>query len=992
MRRRNLLTSTQRERATQWATSSESVARHYRLNPADYELIGSRRRASNRLGFGLHLCCLRFPGHAWLPGEPVPGEVLGFVSEQLGVSPAELAVYAGQRLQTHYEHMAEAQQALGLQPFTTARYRDASRRLITVAMDDDRPTHLVNAVMADLRRQRITLPRITVIERMCFEVRGRARRRVYHALTHDLPGECRERLDGLLTAKTPAGLSHLSWVRQLPSAASASNMLGLTERVSALRTVGIESARADRVSQGRRTQLAREGQRATAQHLLELEPPRRHATLVATVVDLSETLTDGAMNMFERLIARMFNKAERRRSEDIQRDARTMYEKVLLYARVGRGVIEARAGGADPYHAIERCVGWDRFEATVEEAEALTRREPSDVIGRLGAQYTTLRRYAPAFLATFDFKGISAVSDLLEAINMLHVMNVTRQRKLPADAPTSFVQPRWRPYVFHDDGIDRRYYEICVLSELRDRLRAGDVWVPGSRHYRELEDHLVSAEDFEDLRATGEVPVAVELDADRYLAERKAQLHERLSSVEALAQTDRLEGVTLAGRDLRFAPVRTGGPRDAERLADRLYGLLPLVRITELLEEVDGWTHFTEGFTHLRRGTVARDKRTLLTAVLADATNLGLSRMADACGIATRRQLVWASSWHIRDETYAQALAQLVNAHHQHPFAAWFGSGTTSTSDGQYFKVGGPGMAAGEVNAHYGSDPTVALYTHLSDQYGPFQVKVLSATAGEAPHVLDGLLHHHSDLRIHEHHTDTGGVSDHVFALCHLLGFRFAPRIRDLKDRRLYSFESASEYPGLEPLIAGRINERLIREQWPEILRLATSIRNGTVTASLVLRRLGAYPKRDNLAKALRELGRLERTLFTLNWLDDPLLRRRASVELNKGEARNTLARAVCFHRLGKFRDRSYDNQRYRASGLNLVVAAIILWNTTYLQRAVASLERHEIVPADLLRHISPLGWEHINLTGDYLWDTANSPDSGAYRDLREPFYLAEAA
>ena len=258
--------------------------------------------------------------------------------------------------------------------------------------------------------------------------------------------------------------------------------------------------------------------------------------------------------------------------------------------------------------------------------------------------------------------------------------------------------------------------------------------------------------------------------------------------------------------------------------------------------------------------------------------------------------------------------------------------------------------------------------------------------------MLDGLLYHQTDLRLHEHHTDTGGVSDHVFALCHLLGFRFAPRIRDLKDRRLYAFEYADEYPGLTPLIAGRINERLIREQWSEILRLATSIREGTVTASLVLRRIGAYPKRDNLAKALRELGRLERTAFTLDWLEDPLLRRRASTQLNKGEARNSLAQAVCFHRLGKFRDRSYDNQRYRASGLNLVVAAIILWNTTYLERAVIALRRYEEVPEELLRHISPLGWEHVNLTGDYLWDTDSVPEPGGYRDLREPFVLSRAA
>ena len=115
---------------------------------------------------------------------------------------------------------------------------------------------------------------------------------------------------------------------------------------------------------------------------------------------------------------------------------------------------------------------------------------------------------------------------------------------------------------------------------------------------------------------------------------------------------------------------------------------------------------------------------------------------------------------------------------------------------------------------------------------------------------------------------------------------------------------------------------------------------------------------------ALRELGKLERTFFTLQWLQDLELRRRSHVGLNKGEQQNALRRAVFFNRLGEIRDRSYENQRHRASGLNLLVAAIILWNTTYLQRAVDHLRNQGHYPASGdLAHLSPLGWEHINLT-----------------------------
>ena len=254
----------------------------------------------------------------------------------------------------------------------------------------------------------------------------------------------------------------------------------------------------------------------------------------------------------------------------------------------------------------------------------------------------------------------------------------------------------------------------------------------------------------------------------------------------------------------------------------------------------------------------------------------------------------------------------------------------------------------------------------------------------DSTYVLDGLLYHESDLRIEEHYTDTAGFTDHVFALMHLLGFRFAPRIRDLGDTKLYIPKGDAAYEALKPMIGGTLNIKHVRAHWDEILRLATSIKQGTVTASLMLRKLGSYPRQNGLAVALRELGRIERTLFILDWLQSVELRRRVHAGLNKGEARNALARAVFFNRLGEIRDRSFEQQRYRASGLNLVTAAIVLWNTVYLERAAYGLRSNgHAVDDALFQYLSPLGWEHINLTGDYLWRNSAKIGAGKFRPLR---------
>lgn len=252
---------------------------------------------------------------------------------------------------------------------------------------------------------------------------------------------------------------------------------------------------------------------------------------------------------------------------------------------------------------------------------------------------------------------------------------------------------------------------------------------------------------------------------------------------------------------------------------------------------------------------------------VADGTNLGLARMAAASQGVTRDQLVWMKDAYVREDGYHRALAILIDAHARLPIASTWGTGTTSRSDGQFFR-GGKRMAVGDINARYGVDPGFSFYPHVSDQHAPYHVTVISAATHEAPYVLDGLLHHGSSLRIGEHYTDTGGATDHVFALCAMLGFRFCPRLRDFPDRRLATLGHVASYPAIGSLIGKRVKTDTIREHWGEVLRLVASLKAGHVAPSAMLRRLAAYERQNQVDFALQEIGRIERTFFMLDWLE----------------------------------------------------------------------------------------------------------------------------
>ena len=188
-------------------------------------------------------------------------------------------------------------------------------------------------------------------------------------------------------------------------------------------------------------------------------------------------------------------------------------------------------------------------------------------------------------------------------------------------------------------------------------------------------------------------------------------------------------------------------------------------------------------------------------------------------------------------------------------------------------------------------------------------------------------------------------------------------------------------YPTIKQHFGDRIDPAAIRDGWDEALRAGVSIVDRLVVPSTLLKKLAALPKSNTLSRALREIGRIERTQFMIEWYSSPALLERCQAGLNKFEAGNK-TRAVFFHERGEIRDGSFWSQAFRASILNLVVSAIVLWNTVYLSRAVESLQAEgRELPDDIIRHISPQIWEHINLTGIYDWMGEPQPE-GTLRTL----------
>lgn len=993
--------------------SNEDLIAHFTLSATDLLQIPITASAANRLGFALQMVLLKFFGFHFNEPEALPERVLNFVALQIGVGAEQLKFY-GEREQTRTDHQRLIEKHLGFRHPTDEDYRRIGAWLLERALEHDRPTLLLQLLCERFLTEKFVRPGFSVVERMVATARNEAEEEIFRRVETIIDEVLEEGLDELLQAEQPSRPTPLASLRQSATSNSPKTILTGLNKLSKLQKWQVGNWNLSAINPNRRKQLAQIGFRSTAQALSRMNKTRRYPILLAFLSQLYIEVLDELVEIFDRLLAAISNRADRRLAEIRQEIALLAGDKIKLLQELLKILIDPTISDTEVRTAIYKFVPQNKLRVTFDECERINEPLDENFFKLLGKRYSYLRQFIPTFLEALPLDGNAETDGLRKAVGILRDLNESGKRKIPDDAPVDFVNAEWWKYVFDEkERINKKYYELCVLFELRTRLRSGDVWVEGSRRYARLDSYLIPAETWTAVRPAICELLCLPEDGLARLKLRQAELQELYGQFDRFfdkllikhkknsAEKDKFPAnFDPAGHLERKVNIRMENGKmivtklpgeeispSSEALKELIATRLPEIELTDLLIEVDGWTNFSRHFTH-PSGNEPRSPDTLrhcYASILANACNFGLMQMQRMSGL-TYRKMAWYSTWYLREETLKSAFSELINFHGRLPLAVAWGGGTLSSSDGQRFPVAVKTRNAVAIPRYFGYGRGLTFYTWTSDQYSQYGTKVISSTIRDATYVLDEILDNETELTILEHTTDTAGYTNLVFGLFDLLGLQFSPRLADIADKTLYAIDKQIKYKNINSLIKGKINLDLILRHWDELLRIAGSLKQGYVTASLLISKLQSSLQKNALTKALQEYGKLNETIFILKYLQSPEYQKKITVQLNKGEALHALRRDVFIANEGKIRKRHHEDQLNQAACLNLVVNAITVWNTVYMQATIEELknEGYEIKDEDI-KNLSPARSEHINMYGKYYFNIEEGLKRKNLRELRKP-------
>ncbi len=569
-----------------------------------------------------------------------------------------------------------------------------------------------------------------------------------------------------------------------------------------------------------------------------------------------------------------------------------------------------------------------------------------------------------------DFDQGSSDSNLYEALHYFKV----RDGVIISTAPTSFMSAKELDNSKDENGKLRiPLYKVMLFMALMKAVKSGVINLTETYKYGSFESYLISNEPWE--ASSDELLKKASLtkfmDFQKNIKELENDYNRQFEATHSRLTSKENKWVRF---EKTGKPIIKKSPpeKDTDTVLSEYFPQAS-TSLFEILSTIDRKVNFTSTLEH-RQIKYSKKKPSLsafLGGIIGYGCNIGISRMGQMVRKMDKEEIEYATGNFFSLNNIQNANNMVLSLTEQIKLSAAYQEGEKrhTSSDGQKFSVRVNSLDASYSHKYFGTQKGVSIYTFIDESHKLFHSTVMTPSEREAAYVIDGLMA--NDVVESEiHSTDTHGYSEIVFGVAHLLGVSFAPRIKGFKKQRMYSFEKASEAnkEGNLLLSQGRIKTELIEAQWDNILRFVATIKLKESSASQLFKRLSSYSREHPLYRALKQFGRVVKTIFLLQYIDDIELRKSITKQLNRVESYHQFAKAIFFGQNQEFNYATREEQLIAEGCKRLIANSIICWNYLYLSKKICnaetSEEKKEIITA--VKNGSIVTWSHINFQGEY--------------------------
>ena len=926
--------------------SSFELQTFFTYSHAEHELIGRRRGPTMKLGLALHIGFLRMSGCLLDAFSILPPVLLRHLGTELGINTPDLASLRAldARGRTLSDHQLLACQTLGFRWITVHQRRALVRALrdeVLHCADRDR---LLSYAHQWLYQHRLIIVHERAIRSLVAaaltELESGACASIHSAVP---PATWRRWLAAMEQAR-PDGQHVQNWLWAVPAKHSTRQFTEVLERIEWLVEIGV-----DRHRFGLNDVLVRRFARRLAARSPSLsariKEPARTVELGCFLRYCLLTATDQLILMFQRRVADLWRQSAEGVKAPI--DWAAQYRQLLdeLASLSSDGSIP----DAELRPHLAQLVADKRTQRTPSRSSAI-RLRLIDAIRPVRALLVAVAKLP------WQATGEHPVIDALGKLRHLYAKAV---RSLPDDVTAPCLGPAWLDAI---SGADRerafRALEVATLFALRRAVRNGSVWIEHSLSFRGRERLFLPAERWQAEARRHYTRLSLPAQAADFLG----PLLERVRTGIAAVAVATRAGTLRVDDELHLAPL-AAQEEDPEvsRLRTRLDHHIGDVQLPEVILAVDAQTRFS----WIMLGREPRSAQELLmvyAGILAHGTSLTAAECARMIPQLSATSIRHAMRWAGDERRLVQACKAVLEFMHRHPIAASWGRSDLASSDMMSLETSQRvWQARQDPRRHTAS---VGIYTHVRDRWGIFHAQPIVLNERQAGAAIEGVVRQER-IETTQLAVDTHGYTDFAMALARLLGFDLCPRLRELKQRRLFVPRGVAVPDEIASVCLANVDLAAIEAQWDPLVHLTASVMSGHASAVAALARFGSAARGDPIYDAGVQLGKLLRTAFLADYFVNAGFRRELLRVLNRGEAVNSLKRAIYTGRVAPTQARRADEMQAVADALSLLANIVMAWNTGQMQTVLdRQVKRRQPVAPESFGRIAPTRLEGINLRG----------------------------